>query len=127
MYKREAGAALLEALLKKISQMKRDGLSEKLILPELERAYGTNFKALVGALWHHTNEKGRMVMGWKTRKLNTNPADGTKKPDMPPEKQGKMVDENASNAQKVGLDAPPNAPDHSSSITNCPLRGPSKP
>jgi uncharacterized protein YgfB (UPF0149 family) len=45
VYKKEAGVALLKSVLKKIKQMMTDGLLEKLMIPELERAYGANFKA----------------------------------------------------------------------------------
>ena len=58
MYKKEAGAALLEAVFKKIDQMQKDGLPEKLMLPDLEGQFGTNFKALVGSLRPHVNDKG---------------------------------------------------------------------
>ena len=40
-------------------------MPEKLMLPELEKQYGTTFKAFVGALRPHINDKGRMTAGGK--------------------------------------------------------------
>jgi hypothetical protein len=88
-YKKDAGVALLNMVLSKITKMMRDGLSEKLMLPELEGAYGTNFKLFLGALRAHINERGRLSAGWKTRILNTNLTEGMEKPPVPTEKKGR--------------------------------------
>jgi len=104
-YKKEAGVALLEQVLEQIKQMAKDGLSEKLMLPELEGKFHTNFKALLGALKPHFNANGRLTAGWKSRVLNTNSAsgmgNGIETPKVPPQNQDKVVEKITQNDPKV--------------------------
>src|SRR5208337_3756018 len=89
-YKKEAGVGLLEAVFREIDKMQKDLLPEKLMLPQLEQQFSTNFKAVVRAIRPFVNDKGRMTPGWKSQVLNTKSADDTEKLKLPLEKDDKL-------------------------------------